>query len=75
MKIKMKDAVDNAKIKGVLTLLIAEIKDIIDSNQNIFEKMTKIDNLLDGWIKVNDLHPEKVKEISMKELQMMLGEK
>ena len=55
----------NSKTKAILTLLIAEIQSC--------EDITQVNELLDCWIKTNDLHPEAVKTYnSIEELKQAL---
>ena len=62
-KSRWKNALDE-KTKGVLTLLIHEIQEIIDSPKlDDHERIGEIYHLLQHWIKPNDLHPERVKTI------------
>ena len=60
----MERVMDNWKTKGVVTLLIKEIKDVLDSNAQGFDEMdrlTEIERIVNLWITANDLHPERAK--------------
>lgn len=60
----MKNTMDT-KTKGILTLLIHEIQEIIKHyyDDDPHEGLVQISNLLCRWIKPNDLHIERVKKI------------
>lgn len=47
--------------KGILTILIAEVQDC--------ENMEEVKSLSDCWVKANDLHPEKVEQVSREEFE------
>ncbi len=47
------------KEKALLELLIAEIKDALPD-------VKRVEELLDSWVKANDLHPERVERIALK---------
>jgi len=58
--------------RATLEILICEIQEILDGEGDI--KITKIEQLLDCWIKANDLHPERVRTYrSKEEFQAALG--
>ena len=60
----MKDAIDNEKTKGILTLLIKEIQDILEYYEaNPSDGFRELHTLLKHWIEPNDLHPERVKSL------------
>jgi len=46
--------------KGYLTIIVKEIKDIIEKYSEK-EATEKINTLLDGWVKQSNLHLERVK--------------
>lgn len=66
-KIKMEDAITDTQTKGILTLIVSEMQEIVTKAQDKY--VTKEDcliwmqDLLDAWVKPNKLHPERVKTI------------
>jgi hypothetical protein len=53
---------------GVITILIYEIQTIITRYRDKYMSkdacLNELDDLIDSWIKANDLHPEHVKTFS-----------
>jgi len=57
---KIKDV--DSETKATVTILIREIQDILKQpHLRVSQIKTEISELLDSWIKANDLHPEHVK--------------
>ena len=60
----MKDVKLDYKTKGILTLLIHEIQEVLNNSKtDEMDKLTIVEERLEHWIKANDLHPERVKTI------------
>ena len=56
---KIKDV--DSETKATVTILIREIQDILKQpHLRVSQIKTEISELLDSWIKANDLHPEHI---------------
>lgn len=55
--------------KAVLNILIHEVQEILKEPGESTPKLEKIEQLLNSWIRANDLHPEQVETLTTEEAE------